>query len=334
MKFAKPLAKLAVSLLLIAVVVRAFDVRGVGDHLLAVNPVTLALVVVLSLAMAPVHTLRWLIVVHASGNRLAFRQALQMIFIGYFFSQALPSAVGGDALRMWCAYRAGLPAADAVNTVLLDRIIALVGLLLLAAVGLPWAFDLITNATARTAIAMVVAVGLAGYFAGVTFSRATRFLAHWRAGRALARLAALARRITFSPRQLLPLLAISIFGFAVACFIVYAIARSMGLPLSFTQSLLLVPPVLLVSIIPVSIAGWGVREGAMVVALGFVNVPSSAAFAVSVLFGLTIALTSLPGALFWLGAGYSASNLDEAVELAESDAPDPHPSLPLDKREG
>lgn len=323
MKFAKPLAKLAVSLLLIAVVVRAFDVRGVGDHLLAVNPVTLALVVVLSLAMAPVHTLRWLIVVRASGNHLPFGRALQMIFIGYFFSQALPSAVGGDALRMWCAYRAGLPASDAVNTVLLDRVIALVGLLLLAAVGLPWAFDLITNATARTAIAMVVAVGLAGYFAGVAFSGVTRFLMHWRAGRVLARLAALARRVTYSPRRILPLLAMSIFGFAVACSVVYAIARSMGLPLSFAQSLLLVPPVLLASVIPVSIAGWGVREGAMVVALGFAGVPSSAAFAVSVLFGLTAALISLPGAVFWLGGGYSARNLDEAVELAESDASDP-----------
>ena len=56
------------------------------------------------------------------------------------------------------------------------------------------------------------------------------------------------------------------------------------------ETLLLVPPVLLVSVIPVSVAG--VREGAMVVALGFVGVAPAAVFAISVLFGLTFTAAS------------------------------------------
>ena len=61
------------------------------------------------------------------------------------------------------------------------------------------------------------------------------------------------------------------------------------------------------TVVPVSIAGWGVREGAMVVAFGFINVPAGAAFAVSVLFGLTLAAASLPGSLFWWLSGYSCA---------------------------
>ena len=44
----------------------------------------------------------------------------------------------------------------------------------------------------------------------------------------------------------------------------------------------------------------------MVVAFGFINVPAGAAFAISVLFGLTLAVASLPGSLLWWLSGYSS----------------------------
>jgi hypothetical protein len=62
----------------------------------------------------------------------------------------------------------------------------------------------------------------------------------------------------------------------------------------------LVPLVVLVSMLPVSVAGWGVREGAMVVALGAVGVDRATALTTSVLFGLALAATGIPGGLLWL----------------------------------
>jgi hypothetical protein len=85
----------------------------------------------------------------------------------------------------------------------------------------------------------------------------------------------------------------------------------MDLEVSLLDCVLLVPPVILVTVVPISIAGWGVREGAMVVAFGFINVPPSAAFAMSVLFGLTLAAASLPGSLLWWLSGYSVKNVAE-----------------------
>jgi hypothetical protein len=82
----------------------------------------------------------------------------------------------------------------------------------------------------------------------------------------------------------------------------------MQLEVSLRDCILLVPPVILVTVVPISIAGWGVREGAMVVAFGFIGVPANAAFAVSVLFGLTLAAASLPGSLLWWMSRYSVRN--------------------------
>ena len=60
------------------------------------------------------------------------------------------------------------------------------------------------------------------------------------------------------------------------------------------------PPVLLVMTLPISIAGWGVREQAMVAAFALVGVPGEGALALSIMFGLMGLITGLPGGVVWL----------------------------------
>jgi len=68
---------------------------------------------------------------------------------------------------------------------------------------------------------------------------------------------------------------------------------------SFTSMMVLVPPVLLISMLPISVAGWGVREGAMVVALNLVGAPAHQSLALSICFGLCLVAISLPGGVLW-----------------------------------
>jgi len=56
----------------------------------------------------------------------------------------------------------------------------------------------------------------------------------------------------------------------------------------------------LVSMIPISFGGWGVREGAMVVFFGLVGVPAADALAMSILFGLAALVAGLPGGVLWV----------------------------------
>ena len=58
--------------------------------------------------------------------------------------------------------------------------------------------------------------------------------------------------------------------------------------------------VALTQLLPVSLAGWGVREAALVVALGSFGIPAEGALAISILMGLCMILTGLPGGLIWL----------------------------------
>jgi uncharacterized membrane protein YbhN (UPF0104 family) len=57
---------------------------------------------------------------------------------------------------------------------------------------------------------------------------------------------------------------------------------------------------MLVTMAPISFAGWGVREGAMIVGLGLAGIAAADALAVSVAFGLLQVVLGVPGGVLWL----------------------------------
>jgi uncharacterized membrane protein YbhN (UPF0104 family) len=57
---------------------------------------------------------------------------------------------------------------------------------------------------------------------------------------------------------------------------------------------------MLMAMVPVSIAGWGVREGIMIYGLGLAKAPPEAALIASILVGLSLATVGLLGGLIWL----------------------------------
>jgi len=61
-----------------------------------------------------------------------------------------------------------------------------------------------------------------------------------------------------------------------------------------------VSPVVLLTVIPISIAGWGVREGAMVVAFGYAGLAQSDGLIVSLLFGFGYLVLGIAGGLVWV----------------------------------
>jgi uncharacterized membrane protein YbhN (UPF0104 family) len=118
--------------------------------------------------------------------------------------------------------------------------------------------------------------------------------------RDLARLAVDSRRVLFAPATAIPLLLLSILSHALTAVAVYTFARGLQLDLSVWDCLALFPAVILVTIIPISFAGWGLREGAMVAFFGFAGVDPDTALALSLAFGVTLLAAALPGGAFWL----------------------------------
>ena len=83
-------------------------------------------------------------------------------------------------------------------------------------------------------------------------------------------------------------------------FAVIALSEGLSLEIEWLGIFLIIPLVTLFMLIPISIAGWGIREGVMVIGLGYLNVQSEQALALSILYGLSMLTISLPGGIVWL----------------------------------
>lgn len=249
---------------------------------------------------------RWHIVMAALGAPLAYARLLPIMFIGIFFNQVLPTSFGGDALRMWHAYRAGVRHDAAILGVLLERISGIIGLALMVAAGTWYLWTALDDPWLRLVLLAALPATLAGTLLLMALDRLPGRWRHWRVLKGFLRVSSDLRRIVFMPRYAVPLLLLSLLGNALAALSVYAFALGLNLPLSAWDCLALVPAAVLAMLIPISFAGWGLREVAMIVLLGYLGVTADVALALSIAFGLALIAASLPGCGLWLVARGSA----------------------------
>lgn len=320
-------AKAAITALIIWLLIGKLDLAPVGEALGRITLSAVALVIVMTAAQMAIATLRWSRVLKAVGTPVGFLAAFRFLAIGLFFNQALPSSIGGDALRVWYIRRLGAPLAKSVHGVLLDRMMALVALLLIVAAALPVLFGLVGDPVARSTLPAMVLVGLVGFVGLLVLGTEQSVLDRWRPTRSLAGLARDARSLFLSPAAPgILLLSAAIHGLTIV--IVWVLGRDINPAIEFGHCLVIVPPVLLLSVVPISLAGWGVREGAMVVAFGFVDIAMADAFALSVTMGLSLIVAGVPGGLIWLVSTSHRTPGRVAKEMADSDTPETEADRP------
>lgn len=292
-------AKIAVSGLLIWYIFNTNDLDAVSRYLGQISVDAILLAFTILGATVCLVTLRWMFILRKIGAQLMFGPALHIVFIGMFFNQVLPSTVGGDAVRTWRLYKSGVALGASFRSVVLDRVVGLAGLVLLVVLGLP----LVSSATpdpaafwSLLAIAFAATAGLALLLSldKIRFS--------WlRRGpfRTLDDLAVDARSLFFAPGAAAFSLGLSLAVHFGSAMIVFVLALGMEIEISVLECVILVPPVILISVLPISMAGWGIREGAMITALGFAGITPADALVLSLAIGLVILITSIPGGILW-----------------------------------
>jgi len=293
-------AKAAVSGLLLYLALDFVNFGTVATRLSRIAPGWIALVLLLLVVQLFLVTVRWQQLVAQCGALLPFGLLLRFNFIGLFFNQTLPSSVGGDAMRIWLTAKA-TNWRTGTYSVFLDRVVGVVALAGLVVVCLPWTLQLVHDPVGRTAL-MIIGLGSLG--AGVVFVSLSwegfGILQRWMPTRHLADVAKIALHVLRAPGTLAPIIAISVVIHLMTAVTAWAAARSVGADLSLPNALFLVLPVMLVAIVPISIAGWGVREGAMVAAFVYAGLPQADGLIVSLLFGITTLVVGAIGGVIWV----------------------------------
>lgn len=294
------LAKGTVSALLIWFLFRNRDVGDVARRLVEVGPIALIGSIVTLVVLQFPAALRWMVILRTLGYSLGLRTTLTLVLIGQFFSQVLPSSIGGDAVRIWEVHRVGLPGAVAISSVLIDRIVGLMGLVILVVMTQPVLLTLIADRMVENGVLLLIALSCVGVALALVLDRFTQTWLEFRPFRMIAALSRDLRSVLLNPRAATATLVISVCYQAGAAAVAYILANSLGLSVGFLACLAIVPLAGLATLLPISIAGWGLRETAFVFLFGLIGIPASQALALSILFGLLNLIAALSGAVAWL----------------------------------
>jgi uncharacterized membrane protein YbhN (UPF0104 family) len=272
------------------------------------------LALVLASALA---SYRWHLYLQACDVDRSWRRALSAYFLGVFTSNFLPSQVGGDVLRALMVGRQGARVRS-FATVVIDRASALACLIAVA-----WAFVAADPGAVPRSLVLTLAVVSALFAAfvaavlgaGKAGSRLLRFLPgrlRPAADEALAAVRASLRGAVLAKTLLLGVV-FQTLGVVAAC----SIGRSIGLSVATPALVTSLPLVVVLSFLPFSIGGLGIREGGFVVLLGQAGVSATDATVFSLLNGLAFALASLPGVIAFVRAGRSAAKEPPPAPLRE-----------------
>jgi uncharacterized membrane protein YbhN (UPF0104 family) len=293
------LAQVAIALGLLALIWRAADGPEAARSLAAADWRWLALAFVVLSVQTVLSALRWQLTARQLGIALGTVQAIREYYLSQVVNQSLPGGMVGDAGRaVRSRGQAGLVAAS--EAVVFERLAGQIALFVTLGVaflatlavpgGLEWPRWLIAP------VVVVLAVGLslpvlaqaAIYLPGAVGRGAAQFRG--------AFIRALAARPAL-PGQVVLSLGTTLCNLAAFAFC----ARAVGVDLSVAAVAALVPLILLTMLIPISVSGWGIREGAAATLLPVAGATASGGLAASVAFGLVFAASVLPGfLLLWL----------------------------------
>jgi uncharacterized protein (TIRG00374 family) len=234
-----------------------------------------------------------------------FGTILRIFFVSTFVGTFLPASIGGDAVRAHSLSRVGLPTADAVASVFLDRMLGVFSILLLTIVGLLSVRDLASDLAVGLGILLTsVACLLTGV---VLFSaKAERALeawlstVSWRRGReAMGQLVSAIRRYGTHHGALGVVLAASIGVQLLRTLQAYYLGVALGIGQSPVTFLAFIPVILLVMLLPITVNGLGTSQAAFIWLFSRVGTAQADAFALSILFVALGTVGNLPGAFLY-----------------------------------
>ncbi len=248
--------------------------------------------------------LRWWVILRDRGIPLPWSEISTYYLASIAAGVLLPTQLGGESVRMYHLYKGRRAGVDAFTTIIYERSI---GLGTLTAIG---AFAAVTAVGKIKPIVLILAWGMfiaaaAGIYVAV-FARLTprlvdRLSRRWPDG-VLSRLWSLLRSLTEfrSAGLLAKTFALSLLFQGTNILLVYLNSRLLGLALPLRYFLVLVPLIGILVMLPVSVAGLGLREYLYITLFGSVGLPSEIGFSLSILIFIETLLLALPGALLLL----------------------------------
>jgi uncharacterized protein (TIRG00374 family) len=298
------------------------DPRQIVSSLTVSHPAWLVAAVGLVLVDRTLMACRWLLLLRAvdPSRTLPFGGVMRIFFVSTFLGTFLPASVGGDAVRTVGVARLGVRTEDALASVIVDRLLGTLSVLMMGVLGLLVVRHLIdSTALLVVAAALLAAVGGAALllFDSRWLTRLVRSLTLNRLPgleRLIGRLLGAIRQYGGHRRVLGHVLTASVAVQVLRTLQAWCLGLALGIPVGAVWYFAFIPIVIMAMSLPVTIMGLGTSQLGFQLLFGLVGVNQPDALALSVLFLALGALGNLPGGWLFVSGGPRVGTGRGAIE--------------------
>lgn len=310
--------RVAVSAGLVAYMISRLDLENMGRF---VRRADLGLVLVTLVTVfidRSFMVMRWIGLVEALEIRVPRLRVVKIFFLSTFFGSFLPSGVGGEAVRAMSFTRLTSKGVESVASVVMDRWLGLLSMLLMGLLSLT-AFYHVYPHPALLGVVVVLSVGA---IVGLMFLLSRRMHAravglgvdNWiaRGAQAMGRY-----RDRLGTLVVVLLLSIGVQGLRILQ--AYLLSEAMALDTPLIYFLCFIPPILIVTMLPISVGGWGTANVAYVALFSQVGMDPDGAFVLSVLILALGIVGNLPGGLIYAWEGFGSTQSTGSGSLSQTE---------------
>ncbi len=253
--------------------------------------------------------IRWKVLLKAHKIQVPVLKAAKLSFIGFFFNNFLPSMTGGDIVKAYYVSKETKKRAEAVSTVVVDRICGLFALFLLGSIA---AVTRLGTSEIRKPVLATLGFFLIAiiFFIALVFSRRLhrKIVSFDNSSAKKGRIADILKKTYFAfhyyrncPGALMVAFALSLLLQMIVILINYGIALGLGVKnIELSNFFIFIPLASVISAIPVTLGGWGLREKAYEKFLSFAGISGDISVSISIMLGLIALTWSLIGLPLYL----------------------------------
>jgi uncharacterized protein (TIRG00374 family) len=287
-----------ITLLLLGIVASQLDWSQIATSLREGQPLDFLFAVGLVVLALVAGAWRWHALLSGAGVPLGVNRLARIYAVSTFSASFLPTTAGGDVTRALLVTR-GPDLRRVAVSVVVDRAGGLAGLIGIAWLALALEPGNVPGHADAILLWTTVVLAVAGTVLVAATLRGGTTLRRFVPDRLLA-IARDTRDVLLAygskPSLVAQWLALSVLFQGLIAFQLVMLARAIDVELSFATAAIALTVVTLVTLVPISIGGFGLREGSYVVLLGGVSIAASDATLISVMSVATLLIASLPGA--------------------------------------
>lgn len=290
---------LKTSLLFILLVAIAYQLNfhEIIAHTKLINSSVFIITTLLMFVTILLGALRWWYVLLFLRVEISILRVLRLYFASLFTNIVLPGSIGGEALKIWQLHKSGVSYGKALNSILLDRaavIIATVLMVLSFGTYFIATHKIFLIPSLGSILSSVLFLAIIMLFFSIFLYKKFK---NGRVANFLNNLTTDSLQLLSNQRLSCCIIAISLLCNCIYSVIFYWLTVSLSWDISIYSCLIFVPIINIVCYLPISYAGWGVREIATIYGYSMLGLPKEVALIVSIVFGVQLVIGSLPGSL-------------------------------------